>query len=195
MMKAMVLIGAGLLAGTAMAQMRVKEAIISDPAAAQWTFEGAPKVKQVAAPGVPGGNALLVTVAQKPANPWDVQARMKLKDGVAAGDFVTFGFYARAEKPDPGKDSASVTVRVQRGAAPYDAAVEGPLQIGKAWSFHCLSGPAKVALSVAEIEGSVQMGADRHAVAFGPFMVTKIPAAAGAIAKTGLPCGQAVAPA
>ena len=194
-MKAVLLIGAGLLAGAAMAQGRGREAIISDPAAAQWTFEGTPKVKQVAAAGVPGGSALLVTVAQKPAKPWDVQARMKLKDGVAAGDLVTFGFYARADKPDPGKDAASVTVRVQRGAAPYDATLEGPLQIGREWRFHCLTGPAKVALTAAEIEVSVQMGGDRHAVAFGPFMVTRIPAAAAGSVRTGLPCGQAVAPA
>jgi len=194
-MKEWVLLGAALVAGGAMAQARVKEAIISDPAAAQWQFEGASKVKQVAAAGVPGGSALLVTVAQKPAKPWDVQARMKLKNGVAAGDLVTFGFYAKAEKPDAGKDTAGVGVRVQRGAAPYDATLEGPLQIGKEWSFHCLTGPAKVPLTAAEIEVSVQMGGDRHAVAFGPFMVTKVPAAAGAAAKTALPCGQAVKPA
>lgn len=194
-MKLFVLIGAGLLAGTAGAQTRVKEVIISDPAAANWNFEGGPKVKQVAADGVPGGSALLVTVASKPAKPWDVQARMKLKEGVAAGDIVTFGFYARADKPDPGKETAAVTVRVQRGAAPYDAAVEGGIEIGRTWTFHCLAGPARTALTPSEIEVSVQMGGDRHAVAFGPFMVTKIPVAAGANAKTGLPCGQAVKPA
>jgi hypothetical protein len=194
-MRAFVVVCVGLLAGAAVAQTRGKETIISDPAAATWNFEGAPKVKQVAAAGVPGGSALLVTVAKKPAKPWDVQARMKLKDGVAAGDLVTFGFYARAEKPDPGQDAAAVTVRVQRGAAPYDATLEGPLQIGKDWRFHCLTGAARVALAASEIEVSVQMGGDRHAVAFGPFMVTRIPAAAGPNARTGLPCGQALAPA
>jgi len=194
-MKRNMLILAGLIAGTADAQTRVKEVIISDPAAAAWNFEGGPKVKPVAADGVPGGSALLVTVASKPAKPWDVQARMKLKDGVATDDTVTFGFYARADKPDPGKETAVVNVRVQRGGAPYDAAIEGPVEIGRTWTFHCLAGPAKVALAPSEIEVSVQMGGDKHAVAFGPFMVTKIPASAGANAKTGLPCGEAVKPA
>lgn len=188
-----ILTAAALLFATgAVAQSAAREAIISDPAAAAWSFDGGPKVKQVKADGVPGGTAALVTVAKKAANPWDVQARMKLKDGVAAGDLVTFGFYARADKPDPGKDSAVVTVRVQRGAAPYDAAIEGPLEIGKDWTFHCLAAPAKVALTAAEIEVSVQMGGDAHAVAFGPWMVTKV---AGGRGRSGLPCGKAPGPA
>lgn len=171
-------------------QARVKEAIISDPASAGWEFQGNPKVKAVKAEGLPGGQALLVTIAAKGANPWDVQASMTLKDGVAAGDTVTFGFYARADKPDPGKQTATVTVRVQRNAAPYDAAIEGPLEIGPDWTFHCLTAPAKIALTPAEAAVSVQLAGDKHAVAFGPWMATRIPAAGVGI-KTGLPCGKA----
>jgi hypothetical protein len=178
------------LAGAVGAQQRVKESIISDPASAGWEFEGKPKVKVVDAAGLPGGKALLVSVATKGANPWDIQARMKVKDGVAVGDTVTFGFYARADKPDPGKETASVGVRVQRAAAPYDAAVEGSLEIGKEWTFHCLTGTAKTALTAAELNVSVQLAGEEHAVAFGPWMATKIPAA-GANVKTGLPCGKA----
>lgn len=177
------------LAGAGVAQQRVKEAVISDPAASGWSFEGNPKVKAVDAAGLPGGKGLLVTIPSKGANPWDVQARMKVKEGVAVGDTVTFGFYARADKPDPGKETATVTVRVQRGAAPYDAALEGPLEIGKEWTFHCLTGPAKTALTATEAEVSVQLAGEKHAVAFGPWMATKIPTA-GPNIKTGLPCGE-----
>ncbi len=187
-----VCIGSIALAGAAFAQQRVKETIISDPAAATWAFEGKPKVKQVSAEGVPGGKALLVTVAAKGANRWDVQARMKVKEGIAADDTVTFGFYARADKPDPGKDTAAVHVRVQRGAAPYDAAIEGPLEIGKEWTFHCLTGRSKLTLDAAVTEVSVQMAGNKHAVAFGPYMVTKIPES-GPTIKSGLPCGKALA--
>lgn len=172
------------------AQQRLKEVIISDPATAGWTFEGKPKVKEVEAAGLPGGKALLVTIATPGAKPWDVQARMKVKDGVAVGDTVTFGFYARADKPDAGKETATVPVRVQRGGAPYDAAVEGALEIGKEWTFQCLTGVAKVALAAAETEVSVQLAGAKHAVAFGPWMATKIPGN-GPNIKTGLPCGKA----
>jgi hypothetical protein len=182
---------AALATAGAAQQARIKETIISDPASAGWNFDGNPRVKQVKADGLPGGQALLVTIGAKGANPWDVQARMKVKDGVAAGDTVTFGFYARADKPDPGKETASVTVRVQRAAAPYDATVEGALEIGREWTFHCLTGVARSALTAAETEVSVQLAGDRHAVAFGPWMATKLPAGAGASAKTGLPCGKA----
>lgn len=183
-------IAAALGAGVS-AQQHVKESIISDAAAAAWAFEGAAKVKPVDAPGVPGGKALSVAVAAKGANPWDIQARLKLKDGVAAGDTVTFGFYARAEKPDPGKTTATVNVRFQRNAAPYDAALEGPVEIGPEWSFVCLAGPARIALAAADMSVSVQLAGDKHVVAFGPYMATRIPAQ-GPNVKSGLPCGQPV---
>lgn len=177
------------LVGVAEAQQRLKETIISDPAAANWTFDGNPKIKQVDAATLPGGKALLVKVAAKGTNPWDIQARMKVKEGVAAGDTVTFGFYARADQPDPGKESAAVTVRVQRSVAPYDAAIEGAIEIGKEWTFHCLTAPSKLTLDAAVTELSVQMAGDKHAVAFGPYMVTKI-AGSGPAIRTGLPCGK-----
>ena len=183
-----------LLATGATAQTRVKETIISDAASAAWAFDGAPKTKPVKAAGVPGGSAIQVTIAAKGANPWAVQARLPMKDGVAATDTVTFGFYARAVKPDPGKDTASVNVRFQRNAAPYDAALEGPVTIGKDWTFVCIAGPARVALTAAEFAVSVQLAGEPHVIEFGPYMATKIPAQGAAI-KSGLPCGQGVGPA
>lgn len=175
------------------AQQRVKESIISDAASAAWSFEGAAKTKAVAAPeGVPGGQAIQVVIAQKGPNPWAVQARLPMKDGVAATDTVTFGFYARAAKPDPGQETATLNVRLQRDAAPYDAALEGPVTVGREWSFVCLSGPAKLALTPAKLVASVQLAGDKRTVEFGPYMATKIPAQ-GPNVKSGLPCGQAVA--
>lgn len=185
---------AAALAGGAAAQTRVKESIIGDSAAAAWAFEGAAKVKPVDAPAVPGGKALSVAVAAKGANPWDIQARLKMKDGIVAGDTVTFGFYARAEAPDPGKTTATVNIRVQRDAAPYDATLEGPIEIGPEWTFVCLAGPAKMALGAAEMSVSVQLAGDKHTIAFGPYMATRIPAQ-GPNIKSGLPCGQGVKPA
>ncbi len=183
------MLGTIALVGAAQAQQRLKETIISDPAAANWAFDGNPKIKQVDAATLPGGKALLVKVAAKGVNPWDIQARMPVKEGVAAGDTVTFGFYARADQPDPGKDSATVTVRVQRNVAPYDAAIEGAIEIGKDWTFHCLTAPSKLTLDAAMTQLSVQMAGEKHAVAFGPYLVTKI-AGSGAAIKTGLPCGK-----
>ncbi|RHW18627.1 hypothetical protein D1610_00160 [Sphingomonas gilva] len=173
------------------AQERVKETIISDQASASWAFEGKAEVKEVAAEGIPGGRALAVEVPARGVNPWDIQARLKLKEGFAAGDTVTFGFYARAIAPDPGKDTARVNVRVQRDAAPYDAALEGALEIGPDWRFHCLAGPAKIALEPAQLAVSVQLAGDKHAIAFGPYLATRIPAVAQG-ARSGLPCGQPV---
>lgn len=193
-MKGGILLGGVLAAGAAAAQGGGREQVISDPAAAQWSFEGNARTATVNGAPVPGGAAIRVTIARKGANPWDVQARLPLAAAVAAGDRVTFGFYARTTQPDPGGDVARVNVRLQRNAAPYDAALEGTVEIGREWRFHCLSGPATIALAPPELVASVQLAGERHVVEFGPYMATRIPAA-NAATPSGLPCGEAPAPA
>lgn len=176
------------IATGAVAMQAGKEAIISDASNAGWSFDGNPKLAEVAADGLPGGKAVLVTIPQKGANPWDIQARLPMKDGIAVGDTVTFGFYARAEKPDPGKATATVPVRVQRNAAPYDAALEGAVEVGKDWTFHCVVGPSKLALGASELAVSLQLAGEKHAIAFGPYLATKI----AGDGKSGLPCGESI---
>lgn len=177
------------IATSAVAAQAGKEAIISDASSAGWAFDGNPKMTEVEVAGLPGGKAVLVTIAKKGANPWDIQARLPMKDGIAVGDTVTFGFYARAERPDPGKLTAKVPVRVQRDAAPYDAALEGAVEVGKDWTFHCLAGPSKLALGASELAVSLQLAGEKHAIAFGPYLATKIPGGSG---KSGLPCGESI---
>lgn len=174
------------IATGAVATQAGKEAIISDASSAGWAFDGNPKMTEVEAVGLPGGKAVLVTIPKKGANPWDIQARLPMKDGIAVGDTVTFGFYARAERPDPGKATATVPIRVQRNAAPYDAAVE----VGKDWTFHCLAGPSKLTLAPAELAVSLQLAGEKRAIAFGPYLATKIPGGSG---KSSLPCGEMLA--
>lgn len=183
------LVCACVIATGALAAQAGKEAIISDASSAGWSFDGNPKMTEVAAEGLPGNKAVLVTIAKKGANPWDIQARLPMKEGIAAGDTVTFGFYARAERPDPGKATATVPVRVQRNTAPYDAAVEGAVEIGKDWTFHCLAGPSKLTLGAGEVAVSLQLAGEKHAIAFGPYLATKIPGGSG---KSGLPCGETI---
>lgn len=177
------------IATGAVAAQAGKEAIISDASSAGWAFDGNPKMTEIEAANLPGGKAVLVTVAKKGANPWDIQARLPMKEGIAAGDMVTFGFYARAERPDPGKATATVVVRVQRNAAPYDAVLEGAVEVGKDWTFHCLVGPSKLTLVSAELAVSLQLAGEKRAIAFGPYLATKIPGGNG---KSGLPCGEAI---
>lgn len=193
MMRAIVpaLLAAAAITAAASAQVHVKEEIITAPTGANWQFDGAPKVKLADAAGVPGGKALAITIPAKTKNPWDVQARATLAHDIEVGDIVTFGFYARAEKPDPGKETATLGVQVQRNGPPYDAAVGGSVELGKDYVFHCVGGPAKIALKAGELMVTVQLGADKHVVDFGPFFATRIPAAGGPNAKSGLPCGKA----
>jgi hypothetical protein len=195
-MKRLMLLGSLLTATAALAQAAppqpARETIISDKENAGWSFDGNPKLKEVPAEDLPGGKAILVTLPAKGANPWDVQARLPMKQGISEGDTVTFGFFARAETPDPGRTGSTVPVRVQRNAAPYDAALEGAIEIGPEWRFHCLAGPARLAIQASDLVISVQLAGEPRALMLGPYLATRIPA--GVSKPTGLPCGQSIAP-
>lgn len=185
------LLASAALVAAAAAQVHVKEEVITAPGEAAWQFDGGPKVKIVDAAALPGGKALEVTVPKKLANPWDMQARAVLASDIAVGDTVTFGFYARAATPDPGKTTIPLSLQVQRNAAPYDATVAGTVEIGADWTFHCITGQASKPLTKSELMVTAQLSGEKHVIDFGPFLATKIPAAGGANAKSGLPCGKA----
>lgn len=186
-----ILLMLSLLAGAAHAQEAtvVKEQIISDKANAGWSFGGEVKLKEVEAAGLPGGKAVQARVPKKGQNPWDIQASLPMQLGIEKGDQLTFGFYARAVEPDPGKETASIHIRFQRKAAPYDAALEGPIEIGRDWRFYCLAGPSTLSLAAADFTISVQLAADKRVLEFGPYLATRI-AGGGATRKSGLPCGE-----
>jgi hypothetical protein len=194
-MKGILLLGQLLAATAALAQSApaqpLRETIISDKANTGWEFDGNPALKQIPAEDLPGGKAVLVTILAKGANPWDVQARLPMQQGISKGDTIVFGFFARAEQPDPGMTVAPVQVRMQRNAPPYDAALEGTIDIGPEWRFHCLTGPARMAITGPDLVAVVQLAGQKRKIVLGPYLVTRIPAGAAKPA-TGLPCGQSI---
>jgi hypothetical protein len=163
------------------------EVQITDPDNAEWNFTGkGMRTRVVESAGAPGGMAIEANVSRKGANPWDIQTAITLRQGFAVGDKLSFGFYARTVKGDGGGETVTLPIRIQRTAAPYDAAIEGAVVVGPEWKYHCISGPAKIALQPNEMNVSVQMAGDKHVVEFGPFLGFLIPAAS--TAKFSRPC-------
>ncbi|WP_448657529.1 hypothetical protein ACPVPU_08655 [Sphingomonas sp. CJ99] len=157
------------------------EVQITDAENAEWNFTGkGMRTRVVESEGAPGGMAIEAAVARKGANPWDIQTAITLKQGFAVGDKLSFGFYARAVKGDAGGSTVTLPIRIQRTAAPYDAAIEGAVTVGPEWKYYCISGPAKIALQPNEMNVSVQMAGDKHTVEFGPFLGFLIPASSSA---------------
>ncbi|MGC6399294.1 hypothetical protein ACNI3Q_01795 [Sphingomonas sp. FW199] len=157
------------------------EILITDPENAEWNFTGkGMRTKVVESEGAPGGMAIEANVARKGANPWDIQTAITLRQGFAVGDKLSFGFYARAVTGDAGGSTINLPIRIQRTSAPYDAAIEGMVTVGPEWKFHCISGPAKIALQPNEMNVSVQMAGDKRVVQLGPFMGFMIPASSSA---------------
>lgn len=66
---------------------------------------------------------------------------------ISIGDTVTLDLNARADRSDPGKATATDSVRVERHAAPCDVVLEAAVEVSKNWTWTArLSGPRNVRL-------------------------------------------------
>lgn len=166
-----------------------KETVIGDATHAQWTPYGTSKPSMVEAPTLPGAAAVRLQVRRKGAQPWDAGVSVQLKEGVEAGDRVIAGFYARAQSPAPGRETATVIVRVQQNGESYDAVIGSTLEVGAEWQFYCVQGPAKRTLGAGALELGLQLASEKQTVEVGPFMVMR----GGEGDRTTLPCDRRIA--
>lgn len=165
------------------------ETVIGDAAHAQWAPYGNGRATNAKAPDLPGGVALRLQVRRKGAQPWDAGLSVQLKDGVQAGERVIAGFYARAQSPAPGRDTATVIARVQQNGQSYDPVIEATFEIGPEWRFHCVQGAAKRGFGAGALELGLQLASEQQTVEVGPFMVVR----GGEGERTQLPCERRIA--
>lgn len=153
-------------------QKQLPGRLINDPTDIVWPTQGASlKVKPVQDASIPGGAARRYTVPGKLANPWDAQTLAPLTAGIAAGQTITVGFYARtiSAKTDDGK--GVVGVRINQNAAPYYGFADATLTIGPDWQWYEASGVAgkPIAKDVATV--AFQLGGAAQEVEIGQTIV------------------------
>ena len=143
--------------------------LINDPTRIDWASQGASlKVKPVRDSAIPGGGAARrYTVPGKLANAWEAQTLVPLTAGIAAGQTVTVGFYARALSAKTPDGKGVIGARVQQNAAPYYGFADTTLAIGPEWQWYEVSGVAGRAIAKEVATISLQFGGAAQEVEIG----------------------------
>lgn len=173
-------------------QKQLPGRLINDATRIDWQTTGASlKVKAYQDAAIPGGAARRYSVPAKLANAWEAQTLVPLTAGIASGQTVTIGFYARtiAAKTPDGK--GVIGVRFQQNAAPYYGFGDTTLAIGPAWQWYEASAVASRAIAKEEATVSLQFGGAPQEVEVAQTIVIE---GAPSIAKTAAPVAAAPEP-
>ena len=181
-------------AGDQLAELRkqIPGTLINDPTRIDWATQGASlKVAVMQDAAIPGGGAARrYTVPAKLANPWEAQTLVPLTAGIAAGQTITIGFYARTVSAKAPGGMGTVTVRFQQNAPPYSGFADATVAIGPDWQWHEVSGVAPRAIGKDVATVSIQLGGAAQVIEIGQAIVIE---GAASIASAPPPRAQAAA--
>ncbi|HXH16076.1 MAG TPA: hypothetical protein VNJ10_08065 [Sphingomonas sp.] len=133
-----------------------------------WTFYGANyKVKVAKAPGIPGDQAVRVTMSAKGANPWDAGANSDTVKPVVSGDTMMLAVYLRA--PDAAEtQTIEIPISVGEADAPYRVVAQATVKVGRDWKLFYASGRAARSYPAGTLRGSVHLAGNKQIVELGP---------------------------
>jgi len=140
-------------------QKQLPGRLINDPTRIDWPTNGAMKVKPVQDAAIPGGGAARrYTVASKLANPWEAQTLMPLTVGIAQGQTITLGFYARTLSSRAADGKGVVGVRFNQNSAPYPGFGDTTVSVGPEWQWYEVSAVAPRAMAKDVATVAFQLG-------------------------------------
>jgi len=133
-----------------------------------WTFYGDKyKAKATKAAGIPGDEAVHVTIAAKGANPWDIGATSASVKPVQANDTMLLAVYLRA--PDAGEgQTIDLPIGIGEAAAPYGVVAQDVAKVGPGWKLYYASGRAGKAYAPGAIRATVHLAGAKQVVELGP---------------------------
>jgi hypothetical protein len=151
----------------------IQNQMINVPSAGSWNVWGA-QGSQRKDDTVTGGYAMRV-VATKGVNSWDAAASVAIIRPIKKGDVILAAFWARAEKPAPGKTTATTpSASLSLIKPPYTGLFSEPAEIGPAWAMYYASGVADRDYDAGELNFSVQLAAANQVIDFGPAFVVDL---------------------
>lgn len=139
---------------------------------ANWSFYGATQTsKAVKSDGVPGGQAVRVTVKDKGANAWDVGGSSPIQKGIAAGDTILVAVYMRAPMLKDGETTPIAFLGATDSVEPYATIANTSVAIGNQWKLYYASGKAPRAFAPGTARATLHLAAAKHVVDLGPIFV------------------------
>ena len=149
--------------------------LINNPYDIKWSTDGSDKKEKIVqSEGAPGGTAYSVTVKKKKKNHWDTATRIPMTTDIPKGDTILVSFWARAAKPQKGKDTGPIVVALQRNVEPYDSIVEESIDLGKEWKLYSVAGTAGRDYSAKRTNLNFNLAKAKQTIEFGQFYVMNL---------------------
>ena len=149
--------------------------IINDPTSLAWIPQGKDLKIQTAKGGdIPGGGAAArYTIPRAGAHLYDAGVNVPLPDGIAKGDVVTTGFWARSISAETSDGNAVIGVRVQRNEEPWPGFGDTKLTIGRGWNWYETSAISDVDIPAGKGVVSLQLAGSKQVIEIGQAIVVK----------------------
>jgi|GEM_PF-1449207 len=149
--------------------------LINNPYDIQWSTHGSDKKESIVkAEGAPGGMAYKVRVKKKKKNHWDTAIRIPMTETVAKGDVILVSYWARAAKPQKGKETGDITIALQRNIEPYDSVFEKRTALDKEWKLYNVTGKAKREYAADKTNLNFNLAHSKQTLEFGQFYIMNL---------------------
>lgn len=149
--------------------------LINNPYDIQWKSHGSDKKEAIVkSEGAPGGMAYQVKVKKIKRNFWETAIRIPMTQSVDKGDVILVSYWARAAKPQKGKDAGDITVALQRNIEPYDTVFEERVELGKEWKLYNVAGKAKRDYAADKTNLNFNLAHAKQTLEFGQFYIMNL---------------------
>lgn len=149
--------------------------LINNPYDIQWKTEGSDKQEKIVeAEKVPGGYAYSVRVKKTKRNAWDTATRLPMTTSVEKDDVILVSFWARAAKPQKGRDTGDISVVLQRNIEPYDSILEERVALGQEWKLYNVAGKAKRDYEAEKTQLNFNLARAKQTIEFGPYYIMSL---------------------
>ena len=138
---------------------------------ANWSFYGPATSKGVKVTGVPGNQAVQVTVPAKGANVWDVGGISPIQKAIAANDTILVAAWIRDPQLKDGETTTIKNFGATQAAEPYASIAAIDVAVTREWKLYYASGKAPQAFPAGTARVSVHLAAEKHVVELGPVFV------------------------
>jgi hypothetical protein len=154
----------------------ILDKVINVPSVKAWVTQGLPTNPQPRNDDtVQGGIAIRIAVPDKGVNPWDIAARSAIIKPVQSGDVLFVMFWAKAEVPVEGQQTAVIpAIRIEENSVPYTAVAQDSANITGTWATYYASGVAAKDYKSGALTLTLQLAAAKQTIDLGPVFVVDL---------------------
>ena len=115
--------------------------------------------------------AYSVRVKKSKRKPWETATRIPMTQDIAKGDVIVVSYWARAAKPQKGRETGDITVALQRNIDPYDAVIQERVDLGTEWKLNHVTGTANRDYAADKTNLNFNLAHAKQTIEFGTFYI------------------------